>query len=55
MNVKLERWLEASESKGFKISHAKAKYMNCIFSGNVQKVETPIRIEGQWIPQRDSF
>ena len=33
VNAKLERWREALESKGFKISRIKTEYMNCNFNG----------------------
>ena len=34
VNAKLERWWEALESKGFKISSTKIEYMDCNFSGH---------------------
>ena len=55
MNEKLKRWWDALESKGFKISCTKTKYMDCNFNGDVQRDETPVKIEAQEIPQRDSF
>ena len=54
INVKLERWRKTLESKGFKIC-TKTKYVDCNFSGDVQRAETIVRVEVQEIPQRDSF
>ena len=55
VNAELERWWEALEFKGFKISCTKIEYMYRRFSGDVQGVETTMRIEAQEIPQRDSY
>ena len=55
VNAKLERWREALESKGFRISRTKMEYIVCNFSGHLQRAETTVRIEAQKIPQRDSF
>ena len=52
VNTKLERWSGTVESKSFKISHTKTEYMDCNFSGHIQKAETNVRIEAQKIPQR---
>ena len=35
VTAKLERWREALESKSFKKSHRKTKYMDCNFSGHI--------------------
>ena len=40
VNVKLERWQKALESKGFKISPTKTKYIDCDFSKHIQRVES---------------
>ena len=50
MNAKLERWREALESKGFKISHTKLEYVDCNFDGHIQRAESTIRIEVYEIP-----
>ena len=55
VNTKLERWQEALESKCFKISRTKTEYMDCNFSGYIERVETTMGIEDHEIPQRDSF
>ena len=41
VNAKLERWWETLESKGFKITRTKTKYMNCNFSGMCKEVKLP--------------
>ena len=51
VNVKLKRWQKALESKGFKISRTKTEYMNCNFSGDIEIVETTMRIEDHEIPK----
>ena len=55
MNAKLEKWREALESKGFKISRAKIYSMECDCSARLQRVETAVRIEPKEIPYRGSF
>ena len=40
VNAKLEKWREALESKGFKISRTKTEYMVCNFSGHIERVES---------------
>ena len=45
VNKKLERWWEALESKGFKISRSKTKYMDCRSNGCIQRATTILRIE----------
>ena len=48
-NVELERWQEALESKDFKISRTKTKYIECNLNGDVQRAETPLIIEAREI------
>ena len=55
VNAKLERWLEALESKGFKIGCIKTEYMDCNLSVHIQRTKATVRIEAQEISQRDSF
>ena len=45
MNPKLERWWEALNLKGFKISYTKIEYINCNLSGDVQRSEPIVKIE----------
>ena len=45
VNAKLERWQEALESKGFKISSIKTGYMNCNFSGHIQRAEISLELK----------
>ena len=46
---------EALKPIGIKISRRKTEYIECNFSGHLQRAETTVRIEAQKIPQRDSF
>ena len=55
VSAKRERWQEVLESKGFKISRTKTIYMDCNFSGHLQRAKTIGRIKAQEIPQRYSF
>ena len=50
---KLDRWQEALESKGFKINHTKTEYMDCNFSGHIEKAEKTVRIEAHEIPCKE--
>lgn len=42
VNTKLERRQEALESKFFKISNAKKRYMDCNFGGDVQRIKIAV-------------
>ena len=44
MNAKLERWWKILESKRFKISRTKMEYMNCNFSGHIQRTNNSMKI-----------
>ena len=55
VNAKLERLRETLESKGFKINCTKTEYMDCNFSGHIERAKTTLRIEDHPIPQRDYF
>ena len=54
MNAKLDRWREALESMSFKINLTKTEYIDCNFSGHIERVETTMRIEDDVVPPRDS-
>ncbi|XP_019244486.1 PREDICTED: uncharacterized protein LOC109224358 [Nicotiana attenuata] len=43
------------ESKGFKLSRTKTKYLECKFSGATQGVESEVGLDSQVIPRRGSF
>ena len=40
VNAKLERWQEALEVKSFKINRTKTEYMDCNFSGHIERAES---------------
>ena len=52
---KVERWRQALESKGFRISRTKTEYMECIFSKNRKEREPIVHIDGQEIPKTNYF
>ena len=53
VNVKLEIWRNALESKGFLLSRTKTKYMECSESQNINK--WTVRLDGQEILNSDNF
>ena len=55
VNVKLELWREALESKELKISRNKTEYMECNFSKNQGMNEGVVSIEGQEISKSEQF
>jgi len=54
INSKLERWREALETKGFKISRTKTEYMECKFS-NKSIDNTMVKLEDKEILKSDHF
>ena len=54
MNQKLELWRETLESKGFRLSRTKTKYMRCDF-GTTTWEEEDISLEGQVVSRKDTF
>ncbi|KAM0844118.1 hypothetical protein ACQ4PT_057266 [Festuca glaucescens] len=54
VNRKLELWRQTLESKGFRLSRTKTKYMRCSFSG-VGGEDGDVRLEGQIVPKRETF
>ncbi|KAI8559998.1 hypothetical protein RHMOL_Rhmol04G0220700 [Rhododendron molle] len=55
VNMKLEIWREALESKGFRISRSKTEYMMCKFGGTSSAHEERVMIQDQEIPKSDYF
>ena len=55
LNTKLERWREALETRGFRISRTKTEYMECDFSNHKESIEDIVKLEGQNLPKRDMF
>jgi hypothetical protein len=41
------------ETKGFRLSRSKTKYMKCDFSPTTQ--EEDVRLDGQMVPKKDNF
>ena len=54
VNKKLELWRQTLESKGFRLSRTKIKYMICDFGGVVQE-KGDVSLEGQVVPKKDTF
>jgi hypothetical protein len=52
VNRKLELWRQTLESKGFRLSRTKTKYMRCDFGGAAQE-EGDVSLEGQVVPKKD--
>ena len=55
VNVKLEIWRNAQESKGFLLIRTKTKYMECKFSKSKNIYKGTVRLDGQEILNSDSF
>ena len=55
VNVKLEIWRNAQESKGFLLIRTKTKYMECKFSKSQNIYKGTVRLDGQEILNSDSF
>jgi len=49
VNRKLELWRQTLESKCFRLSRIKTKYMRCDFGGAAQE-EGDVSLEGQVVP-----
>jgi hypothetical protein len=54
VNRKLELWWQNLESKGFRLSRTKTKYMRCDF-GEAAQEEGDVSLEGQIVPKKDTF
>ncbi|XP_055808172.1 uncharacterized protein LOC129876703 [Solanum dulcamara] len=54
VNAKLEDWRHTLESKGFKLSRTKTKYLECKFSETPQEVDVEVRLGAQAIQKRSS-
>ncbi|XP_070036792.1 uncharacterized protein [Nicotiana tomentosiformis] len=55
VNARLEVWRHILDSKGFKLSRIKTKYLKCKFSNGTQVVDGDVRLDTQVIPKRSSF
>jgi hypothetical protein len=54
VNRKLELWHQALESKGFRISRTKTKYMRSNF-GTTNDEDGDVSLGGQVVPKKDTF
>ncbi|XP_070007528.1 uncharacterized protein [Nicotiana sylvestris] len=54
VNERLEVWRQALESKGFKVSRTKIKYLECKLSAEPREAGMDVRLESQVIPKRGS-
>src|ERR1041385_8213199 len=50
-----EMWRQTVESKGFRLSRTKTEYMRCGFSTTNHVEEEEVSLEGQVVPQKDTF
>ena len=55
VNTKLEIWRNMLESKCFKLSRVKIKYMECKFSKNISVDDVMNKFEHQIIPRKYQF
>ncbi|XP_070035700.1 uncharacterized protein [Nicotiana tomentosiformis] len=55
VNVRLEEWRQALESKGFKLSRTKTEYLECKFSDVSGEADVEVRLDSQVVPKRESF
>jgi hypothetical protein len=54
VNQKLELWRQTLESKGFRFSRTKTKYMRCQFSGE-NSDNGDVSLDGRVVPMSDTF
>jgi hypothetical protein len=54
VNQKLELWRQTLESKGFRLSRTKTKYMRCQFSGE-NSDDGDVSLGGRIVPMNDTF
>ena len=55
VNTKLELWRNNLESKEFKLSRRKTKYMECKLSKNARVEDVIIKLKDQIIQRKDHF
>jgi len=55
VNAKLELWRQTLESRGFRLSRAKTKYMECKFSKQRTRNYSIVTLNGQEIPMSSHF
>uniref|UniRef100_A0A1U7X3Y0 Uncharacterized protein LOC104234874 n=1 Tax=Nicotiana sylvestris TaxID=4096 RepID=A0A1U7X3Y0_NICSY len=55
VNAGLEVWRQTLESKDFKLSRTKTKYLECNFSDGTHDADVEVKLDAQVIPKRASF
>ncbi|PHU23744.1 hypothetical protein BC332_08851 [Capsicum chinense] len=55
VNNKLEVWRQTLESKGFRLSKSKTKYLECKFNDSRHEEEVIVKLDSQAVCKRDSF
>nr|XP_016460957.1 PREDICTED: uncharacterized protein LOC107784344 [Nicotiana tabacum] len=55
VNTRLEVWRQTLETKGFKLSRSKTKYLKCKCSDGTHEAEVEVKIDTQVIPKKDNF
>ncbi|XP_059291209.1 uncharacterized protein LOC132044724 [Lycium ferocissimum] len=55
VNARLEVWRQTLESKGFKLSRTKTKYLECKFSNGSQVEDEDVQLDTQLIAKKESF
>ncbi|XP_059281107.1 uncharacterized protein LOC132034764 [Lycium ferocissimum] len=55
VNVRLEVWRQTLESKDFRLSRIKTKYIECKFNTVTSDDDVEVRLNTQVIPRRENF
>ena len=55
VNRKLELWRQTLEFKGFSLNRPKTEYMTGSFSTTRYEEEEEVSLDGQMVPQKDTF
>lgn len=55
VNTRLEVWRQTLESKRFRLSRTKMKYLECKFSDTMHEAGVEVRRDTRAIPKRESF
>ncbi|XP_070017022.1 uncharacterized protein [Nicotiana sylvestris] len=55
VNARLKVWRQTLESKGFKLSRTKTKYLEYKFSDGTHDADVEVKLDAQVIPKRASF
>ena len=55
VNNRMEKWGDNLESKGFRLSRSKTKYLECKFEEGEAGIEDKVTISGVVIPKVEKF